>query len=70
MTGAKYLIREGELVVRNLIYNDTGQYTCAAKNIITEASGNLTVRSKKNIFSTVIKRLNKAYYRLIWPSDV
>ena len=50
MTGAKYLIREGELVVRNLIYNDTGQYTCAAKNIITEASGNLPVRRKKNIF--------------------
>ena len=50
LTGAKYLIREGELVVRNLIYNDTGQCTCAAKNIITEACGNLTVRSKKNIF--------------------
>ena len=43
---------EGELVVRNLNYNDTGQCTCAAKNTLgsSEASGNLTVRSKKNIF--------------------
>ena len=49
MTGAKYLIREEELVVRNLNYNDTGQYTWAAKNIVgsSEASGNLTVRSKQ-----------------------
>ena len=71
LSGAKYLVREGELVVRNLNYNDTGQYTCATKNILgsSKASGNLTVRSKKNIFSTVNNRLNKAYYRLIWPSD-
>ena len=52
LSGAKYLVREGELVVRNLNYNDTGQYTCATKNILgsSKASGNLTVRSKKNIF--------------------
>ena len=45
LSGAKYLVREGELVVRNRNYNDTGQYTCAAKNIIgsSETSGNLTV---------------------------
>ena len=52
LSGAKYLIRDGELVVRNLNYNDTGQYTCAEKNNLgsSDASGNLTVRSKKNIF--------------------
>ena len=72
LSGAKYLVKEGDLVVTNLNYNDTGQYTCAAKNILgsSKASGNLTVRSKKNIFfSMVNSRLNKAYYRLIWPSD-
>ena len=63
LSGAKYLVREGELVVRNRNYNDTGQYTWAAKNIIgsSEASGNLTVRSKKKFFfSTINNRLNKA----------
>ena len=52
LSGAKYLVRDGELVVRNLNYNDTGQYTCAEKNTLgsSDASGNLTVRSKKNIF--------------------
>ena len=52
LSGAKYLVREGELVVRNLNDNDTGQYTCAAKNILgsSKASGSLTVRSEKNIF--------------------
>ena len=70
LSGAKYLVKEGDLVVTNLNYNDTGQYTCAAKNILgsSEASGSLTVRSKKNIFfPTVNNRLNKACYRLIWP---
>ena len=52
LSGAKYLVKEGDLVVTNLNYNDTGQYTCAAKNILesSKASGSLTVRSKKNIF--------------------
>ena len=52
LSGAKYLVRDGELVVRNLNYNDTGQYTCAEKNTLgsSDASGNLTVRSEKNIF--------------------
>ena len=61
--------KEGDLVVTNLNYNDTGQYTCAAKNILgsSEASGSLTVRSKKNVFfPTVNNRLNKACYSLIW----
>ena len=42
LSGAKYLVKEGELVVRNLNYNDTGQYTCATKNILgsSKASDN------------------------------
>ena len=50
-SGAKYLVKEGgELVVRNLNYCDTGQYTCVARNILgtSEASGNLRVRGKMN----------------------
>ena len=49
-SGAKYLIKEGELVVRNLNYGDAGQYTCVARNILgtSEASGNLKVRGKMN----------------------
>ena len=52
LSGATYLVREGGLIVRNLNYNDTGQYTCAAKNILgsSEASGNLTIRGKKITF--------------------
>ena len=64
LSGVKYLVRDGELAVRNLNYNDTGQYTCAEKNNLgsSDASGNLTVRSKKNIFfSTVNNRLNKTF---------
>ena len=58
----KVFVKEGDLVVTNLNYNDTGQYTCAAKNILgsSEASGSLTVRGKKNIFfPTVNNRLNR-----------
>ena len=49
-SGAKYLVKEGELVVRNLNYGDAGQYTCVARNILgtSEASGNLRVRGKMN----------------------
>ena len=57
-SGAKYLVKEGELVVRNLNYGDAGQYTCVSRNILgtSEASGNLKVRGKKN---------NKLYYVLL-----
>ncbi|XP_073250624.1 uncharacterized protein [Porites lutea] len=46
LSGAKYLIKEGELIVRNLNYSDAGPYTCAARNILgsSEATGNLSVR--------------------------
>ena len=51
VSGAKYLIKVGELVVRSLNYSDAGQYTCHARNILgsSEASGNLSVRGKRCI---------------------
>ena len=55
LSGAKYLVKKAELIIRNLNYSDAGQYKCAARNILgsSEASGNLKVRGKKN---------NKLYY--------
>ena len=46
-----YLIKEGELIVRNLNYSDAGPYTCAARNILgsSEATGNLSVRGERSI---------------------
>ena len=48
LSGAKYLVKKGELIVRNLNYSDAGQYKCA-RNILgsSEASGDLKVRGKK-----------------------
>ena len=48
-SGAKYLIKEAELIVNNLNYSDAGQYTCAARNILgsSEATGNLSVRGTR-----------------------
>ena len=49
LSGAKYLIKEGELIVRNLNYSDAGQYACAARNILgsSVATSNLSVRGKR-----------------------
>ena len=50
LSGAKYLVKKAELIIRNLKYSDVGQYKCVARNILgsSEASGNLKVRGKKN----------------------
>ena len=51
VSGANYLIKEGELIVKNLNYSDAGQYTCYASNILvsSEVTGNLSVRGKRCI---------------------
>ena len=51
LSGAKYLIRVGEFVVKNLNYRDAGQYTCHARNILgsSNATGKLSVRGKRSI---------------------
>ena len=65
VSGAKYLIKEGELIVKNLNYSDAEQYTCAARNILgsSEATGNLSVRGKRNI--ETFEGLTRSYLVMI-----
>ena len=53
VSGAKYLIKEGELIVKNLNYSDAGQYACHARNSrgSSQVTGNLSVRGE-NKFET------------------
>ena len=48
LSGEKYLIKKGELIVNNISYSDAGKYACVATSILgsSGASGNLTVRGK------------------------
>ena len=57
LSGAKYLVKEGDLVVTNLNYNDTGQYICAAKNILgsSEASGVRRFEVRKTFFFSTVR---------------
>ncbi|XP_068737510.1 uncharacterized protein [Montipora capricornis] len=41
--GAKYSIKEGELTVKNLNYDDAGQYTCVATNILGSSNSTSTL---------------------------
>ena len=48
LSGAKYLIKKGELIVKNINYSDAGKYACVATSILGSfgASGNLTAKGK------------------------
>ena len=48
LSGAKYLIKKGVLIVKNIKYSDAGKYACVATSILgsSGATGNLTVRGK------------------------
>ena len=61
LSGAKYLIKEGELIVRNLNYSD------AARNILgsSETTGNLTVRGKRSIELRVLLYLAACFSGLL-----
>ena len=56
VSGAKYLIKVGELIVKNLNYSDAGQYTCYASNILgsSGATGNLSIRGKSSFLDMII----------------
>ena len=43
VSGAKYSIKEGELTVKILNYDDAGQYTCVATNILGSSNSTSTL---------------------------
>ena len=56
VSGAKYLIKVGELIVKSLNFSDAGQYTCHARNILGSSgtTGNLSIRGNKSFLDIII----------------
>ena len=60
LLGSKYFIKNGQLIVKRLNYNDAGQYTCAATNILGshERYAKLTVRGEELNYASLRGNVN------------